>query len=123
MIPGVVVLLITFPHLNWLIENDFITLKYGFERSGGIGNLSQHLIYPLSFVLKQLLLLIPFFVLLFFLIKKIKFKKLRNNERIMFLFFTCLLPIFFVFLTSVIMGAKIRTMWMTPFLFFWHFFY
>ena len=37
MIPGVVALLITFPHLNWLIENDFITLKYGLERSGGIG--------------------------------------------------------------------------------------
>ena len=72
------VLLITFPHLNWLIENDFITLKYGFERSGGIGNLSDHFIYPLSFVLKQFLLLIPFFILLFFLIKKIKFKKLKK---------------------------------------------
>ena len=123
MIPGAVVLLITFPHLNWLIENDFITLKYGFERSGGIGNLSQHLIHPLSFVFKQFLLLIPFFILLFFLTKKIKFKKLKNNERIIFLFFTCLLPIIFMFLTSVIIGAKIRTMWMTPFYLFFGIFF
>ena len=115
MIPGAVALLIIFPHLNWLIENDFITLKYGIERSGGIGNLSQHVIYPLSFILKQFLLLIPFFILLFFLIKKIKFKKLKYNERTIFLFFTCMLPIILMFLTSVIMGAKIRTMWMTPF--------
>ena len=49
------------------------------------------------------------------LIKKIKIQKNYVNEKIIFLFFTCIIPILFIILTSLIMGAKIRTMWMTPF--------
>ena len=123
MIPGAVALLITFPHLNWLIENDFITLKYGLERSGGNGDLFDHFIYPLSFVFKQFLLLIPFFILLFFLIKKIKLKKLKNSERIIFLFFLFTSHYFCVFNLSDY-GCKNKDNVMTPFLsLFRHFFY
>ena len=109
------VILIIFPHLIWLLENNFTTITYGLQRSEGNGVLTDHIIYPLLFILKQIIVLIPFFLILFFLIKKIKFKKIAKNEKIIFLFFTCVVPILLMFLTSIILGAKIRTMWMTPF--------
>ena len=51
----------------------------------------------------------------FFLIKKIKFQINSKDEKLVFLLFTTTVPIFLMLLTSMIMGAKIRTMWMTPF--------
>jgi 4-amino-4-deoxy-L-arabinose transferase-like glycosyltransferase len=112
---GFVALLVISPHLIWLIENNFVTVSYGLHRSGGIGTLTNHVVYPLLFILKQIIILIPFFLMLFFLIKKISFKKITKNKKITFLFFTCVIPIILMLLTSIIMGAKIRTMWMTPF--------
>ena len=51
----------------------------------------------------------------FFLIKKLKFKIKIQNKNIIFLVFIFLVPILSIIFTSLIMGAKIRTMWMTPF--------
>ena len=49
------------------------------------------------------------------LLKKIKFKINTQNKKILFLFTITILPLTLVLLTSIITGAKIRTMWMTPF--------
>ena len=114
-IAGLVAILIIFPHLIWLLENNFTTITYGLQRSEGMGVLTDHVIYPLLFIFKQIIILIPFFLMLFFLTKKIKLKKIVKNEKIIFLFFTCVVPILLMFMTSIILGAKIRTMWMTPF--------
>ena len=51
----------------------------------------------------------------FFLLKKLKFKINFKDEKLVFLLLTTIAPIFLMLLTSMIMGAKIRTMWMTPF--------
>ena len=51
----------------------------------------------------------------FFLIKKIKPKINLKDKKLVFLLLITIAPIFFMLLTSMIMGAKIRTMWMTPF--------
>ena len=51
----------------------------------------------------------------FLLIKKIKPKINLKDKKLVFLLFNYIVPIFFILLTSMIMGAKIRTMWMTPF--------
>ena len=51
----------------------------------------------------------------FFLIKKIKFKINFKDEKLVFLLLTTVVPILLILLTSMILGAKIRTMWMTPF--------
>ncbi len=115
LIVAPVVLVILSPHLVWLFENNFITLTYGFQRTGGVGNLLDHFVFPITFLLKQIGILIPFFLMIFMLINKFKIKKFILDEKKIFLIFTCLVPIFFMFLTSIIMGAKIRTMWMTPF--------
>ena len=112
---GPVFLIIIFPHLIWLFKNDFVTIFYGLERSSGAGNLSDHIIFPFTFIIKQFLILIPFFIMGYFLIKKIKIKKILIDEKLIFLFFTFLVPIILMIITSIVIGGKIRTMWMTPF--------
>ena len=114
-IAGPITLIILLPHLIWLTENNYITIAYGLQRTGGVGGFLDHLIYPLIFLVKQIGLLIPFFLLCFFLINKIKFKINLKDEKLVFLLLTTIAPIFLMLLTSMIMGAKIRTMWMTPF--------
>ena len=114
-IAGPITLLILLPHLIWLTENNYITIFYGLQRTGGVGGFLDHLIYPMIFLGKQIVLLIPFLLMTLFLIKKIKFKINLKDEKLAFLFLTILVPIFFILLTSMIMGIKIRTMWMTPF--------
>ena len=109
-----IVLLI--PHFVWLYNNDFITIFYGLKRTGLEGSgILDHLKYPIIFVLKQIGVLIPFFFLIWLLVKKIKFKINLKDKKFLFLLFINILPIFLMFVTSMIMGSKIRTMWMTPF--------
>ena len=109
-----VVLLI--PHLIWLHENDYVTISYGLKRTGleQSGNF-DNIKLPIIFLLKQLGILIPFFILNLFLIKKFRFKINFSDKKFVFLFFVNLLPIILIILTSAVTGSKIRTMWMTPF--------
>jgi len=109
-----IVLLI--PHFVWLYNNDFITIFYGLKRTGLEGSgILDHLKYPFIFVLKQIGILIPFFFLIWLLVKKIKFKINFKDKKFLFLLFINILPIFLIFITSMVTGSKIRTMWMTPF--------
>ena len=111
-----VFLVLLVPHLIWLFNNDFITVYYGLKRTGlEVPGIIDHLKFPIFFLGKQLGILIPFFFLIFLLVKKIKFKINFKDEKILFLLFINILPIALMFLTSLITGSKIRTMWMTPF--------
>ena len=104
------------PHLIWLTNNDYVTITYGLARTGlENSNLLDHIIYPLTFLGKQLGILIPFFIMSFFLVKKFKFKISLKDKNLLFLVFINIVPIGLMFLTSMITGSKIRTMWMTPF--------
>ena len=104
------------PHLIWLTNNDYITITYGLTRTGlENSNLLDHISYPLIFLSKQIGILIPFFLMSFFLIKKFKFKISFKDKKLLFLIFINLVPIGLIFLTSMLTGSKIRTMWMTPF--------
>ena len=104
------------PHLIWLFNNDFVTVFYGLKRTGlEQSDILSHVIYPLTFLFKQIGILIPFFFLIFLLVKKIKFKFNLKDKKLLFLISVNILPIILMFLTSVITGSKIRTMWMTPF--------
>ncbi len=107
---------ILIPHIIWLFNNDFITIKYGFARAGlDEGQTINHLKYPLIFTLKQIGILIPFLILVWLLIKKIPKKFNIKDEKLLFLIFINVVPIVLVFMTALITGSKIRTMWMTPF--------
>ena len=111
-----VFIILLVPHLIWLFENDFITILYGLQRTGlESSNILDHFKFPLIFLAKQIGLLIPFLILIFLLVKKIKFKLDFKDKKLMFLIFINICPIILMFITSAITGSKIRTMWMTPF--------
>ncbi len=124
LITAEVFLVVLVPHFIWLTNNEFITITYGLARTGlDQSSLINHIQYPLIFIGKQIGILIPFFILTWLLVQKIKFKINIRDKKLLFLLSINLLPIFLMFLTSVITGSKIRTMWMTPFyLFFGTFF-
>ena len=104
------------PHLIWLANNEYVTITYGLTRTG-LENSSvlDHITHPLIFLGKQIGILIPFFIISFFLINKFKFKISLKDKKLLFLIFINLVPIGLMFLTSMLTGSKIRTMWMTPF--------
>jgi 4-amino-4-deoxy-L-arabinose transferase-like glycosyltransferase len=104
------------PHLIWLTNNDYVTISYGLARTGlESSSLLDHIIYPFTFLGKQIGILIPFFIMSLFLIKKLKSKISFKDKKLLFLIFINLVPVALMFLTSMITGSKIRTMWMTPF--------
>ena len=111
-----VFLVVLVPHLIWLHNNDYITISYGLARTG----LEQsapldHIKFPIIFLLKQIGILIPFLFLSWLLVKKIKLNTKFKDKKFLFLLAINILPIVLMFLTSLITGSKIRTMWMTPF--------
>ena len=113
LIPFLIVLL---PHLIWLTKNDYITIIYGLHRTGsGEQNFLDHIIHPLIFLGKQIGILIPFFLMLLLLSSKFKIKSNFKDNKLLFLLTINIVPIILMFLTSMLMGVKIRTMWMTPF--------
>jgi len=115
-IPTLVFLLVLTPHILWLIDNEFRTITYGLKRASlEPSNFLNHLFYPLKFTFKQIVILIPFFVLLSLIVSKFKFKFSFRDEKLVYLASVTLVPILTMLLTSLILGANIRTMWMTPF--------
>tara|TARA_Y100001970_G_scaffold267350_1_gene357282 strand:- start:2 stop:742 length:741 start_codon:yes stop_codon:yes gene_type:complete len=113
LIPFFIVFL---PHLIWLTENNYTTITYGLHRTGDEDpDILNHVKHPLIFLGKQIGILIPFFLMLFYLINKFKYKISFKEDKLIFLLVINIFPIALVFLTSMILGIKIRTMWMTPF--------
>ena len=108
--------LIITPHFIWLTQNDFTTIYYALKR-GGLNEVSiyNHLLNPFKFLINQIIILLPFILLIYLLIKKVKIKLTLNNEKFIFLLFSFLLPFILILITSIITGSRIRTMWMIPF--------
>ena len=77
--------LILSPHIVWLSENDYITITYGLMRTGSEEvSILGHLKHPFLFLLKQIGILIPFFLMIFFLINKFKININLNDEKLLF---------------------------------------
>ena len=113
LIPFCIVLL---PHLIWLKENDYITFTYALHRTGlEEMNLFNHIKHPLIFLAKQIGILLPFFIMLSFIVLKFKTKFNFKDRKLLFLLTINIVPVFLMFLSSMFMGVKIKTMWMTPF--------
>ena len=113
---ALITLLILTPHFIWLFENNFVTISYGLNRSALTEVVFiNHFKNPIIFFIKQIIILIPFFIMISILLKNYKIKLNVKNRESLFLLFITLVPILLVIITSVFTGAKIRTMWMTPF--------
>ncbi len=109
-------LVLLIPHFIWLVENNFTTIFYGLNRTGVSGfNIINHLQNPIIFLLKQFIILIPLLIMVLTIVKKIRLKLNTKNMRTLFLLYINLIPILLMLLTTILTGAKIRTMWMTPF--------
>ena len=116
LISLIVFVVLLIPHIIWLTNNDYITITYGLHRTGlNEPNFIDHLKYPLIFLAKQIGILIPFFILSLFIVFKFKFNLKFTDKKLLFLLAINIVPIILMFLTSLVLGAKIRTMWMTPF--------
>ncbi len=116
LITAEVFLVALVPHFIWLTNNEFITITYGLARTGlEQSSLINHIQFPLIFIGKQIGILIPFLILTWLLVQKLKFKINIKDKKLLFLLSINVLPILLMFLTSVITGSKVRTMWMTPF--------
>ena len=112
------------PHIIWLNNNEFVTISYGLKRAGIEGsNLIDHIKYPIIFLIKQIGILIPFFLLIWILVNKFKFKLNFKDKKLIFLYSINILPIFLILITTLITGSKIRTMWMVPFYLFFGVFF
>ncbi|MEM7453431.1 MAG: glycosyltransferase family 39 protein [Planctomycetota bacterium] len=117
-------LLIFLPHLLWMIDNDFITIRYVLDRSGEApdsGSLVRHLTSPLNFLLSQLPAVIPVLLVATPLLMNRGAKRTvaPNNGNPNQLFWKYLLIIFFgpvviYVLLGAVTGATIRTMWGGP---------
>jgi len=111
-----VFIVLMIPHLIWLYNNEFITVTYALKRTGlEESGAASYLLYPFIFLFKQIGILVPFFFLVWLLIKKIKFKFNLKDKKLVFLLFVNIVPILLIFITSAFTGSNIRTMWMTPF--------
>ncbi len=109
-------LILLIPHFLWLFENNFATIFYGLNRSGlSEFNMINHFKNPIELLIKQAIILIPFFLMIFTILKKKKIKINTKNKKVIFLLSINFIPILLILATSLFAGAKIRTMWMTPF--------
>ena len=79
-------ILIIYPHLIWLIENDYISLTYGIGRAVNDSySILDHIIYPSIFLGKQVIILIPFFLMIISLKTRFKFGINLNDAKLIFL--------------------------------------
>ena len=115
-IPGTVFLILILPHLIWLMENNYTTITYAFHRTGlNESTFFNHISHPLIFLGKQIAILLPFLFMFLIIISKIKIKFKKTDKKLLFLLVINFVPIILMLLTSLVMGIKIRTMWMSPF--------
>ena len=104
------------PHLIWLFDNNYATLNYAFKRTGlEEAQFLDHIYNPVIFLGKQFGILIPFFLMFLFAASRFKIKFNFKDKKFLFLLIINVAPILLMFLTSLLTGAKLRTMWMTPF--------
>ena len=114
--------IVLLPHIIWLVDNNYTTIHNAIFRSvndplsGFEGpKFLDHIFYPMIFLGKQIGILVPFFVMFFFILTKFKAKINYKDKKFLFLISIAVVPIILMFLTSLITGARIRTMWMTSF--------
>ena len=118
---AIVALLIFAPHAWWMFQTDFETLNYFAARSGKDSlALWGHLVYPLKFLLAQVLfaaaMLLTYFL---FYRKSEKEQSEKNRTKSLFILIMAFAPLCLFALTSVVSGNALKSMWGFPCLFMW----
>ena len=127
LISFLIFLIVIFPHVTWVFENNYETINYALKRTGVENkDLINHILNPITFLFKQFFMMLIFILLLSYISPIKKLKKLllkKKDKKKIFLFSISLLPFLLVFFVSLITGAKIRTMWMSTFYLFFGVFF
>lgn len=117
---ALVALAVFTPHLVWMVQNDFVTVRYGLERSDGGGGWLKHLKNPLLFALSQWGRLLPVFFL-FLPLLSWRFWHWRRRALMPGQFFdrdyllaAVLGPVALHLLLSLVSGAQLREIWGSP---------
>lgn len=105
------------PHLYWLWEHDFPTVRYFLQRSNHEKTWVSHLVNPLAFVVSQLAAILPV-ILLAVPLTGWRWRKAAppTTEKAFardFLLCFGLGPVLMVCLAGVVTGAQFRSMWGT----------
>ncbi len=110
------------PHLYYIYSDNFKSIEYALFRSFGdplsgisVIKIFDHIFYPIIFLVKQFLILVPLFIFVRLVAQSFKTEINFSDKKLVFLIAITFLPIFLMFLTSIIGGIRIRTMWMTTF--------
>ncbi len=115
---AVIIVAIFAPHVYWLVQNDFVTLRYAMERADHGGRWTDHLVNPLVFCLKQLPVVLPVLLLTNPIVGwRCRVRKLGSNELLSrdLLLAATIVPCVLVVLLSAVTGASLRTGWTAQF--------
>lgn len=109
------------PHLWWMYHTDFETLNYFASRSGKDSLVFWgHLVYPLKFLLAQILFATAMLLTYFLFYRGAEKEKNQGSRREkLFIIIAALAPLGLFALTSVISGNALKSMWGFPCLFMW----
>ncbi|WP_222912641.1 glycosyltransferase family 39 protein [Candidatus Deianiraea vastatrix] len=102
---GAIFLMLLTPHLIWLYNNDFITIKYAMARS--VNTQNNRIYQALLTFCGEMFLLLPILPLL--IVKRLKFNK--EALSLNFVKFICVLPLFVFPLYALVTGNSTKTMW------------
>lgn len=124
--------LIFLPHFLWMIDNDFITIRYVFDRSSdaaageAVAGWTRHVLSPVQFVLSQVGAFLPVVILLLPLLRP-KNGSIDSSDEVtrrrdatqhafdlQYLLVVVAGPVVFYLLLSALTGASIRSMWGGP---------
>jgi 4-amino-4-deoxy-L-arabinose transferase-like glycosyltransferase len=113
----VVALALFAPHAVWIVRNDFVTIRYGLDRSANLGSWVNHVTYPVLFLLSQLGRLLPVFLILTPLTgwlwgeRAVVDEERRDRD---FLLMMVLGPVVLLLLVSLLSGKLLREIWGSP---------
>lgn len=111
----VVFLILCIPNFIWLMQHDFISIRYLFVRQS-ISELNfwvQHFYYPLNFIYKITLGILPSFLLLIVFLPFKKHKEITRKR--LFLILLGLGPLFAIIMLAMVFGWQLYWEWGVPF--------
>jgi hypothetical protein len=106
------------PHVIWLMNNDFMPLRYAMERADRAGHWTDHFVNPLIFCAKQAPVVLPILLFTNPLVGwRCRLRKLQPHEVLPrdLLIAATIVPSVLVILLSAITGASLRTGWTAQF--------
>ena len=117
---GIVLSILLFlPHLNWLIENEFVPFTYALDQDGA-KNIIDHFIFPAKFLGAQILdhagMLVLILVILKWPSKAPTFRESKSitKDQKVFIWLIAIGPLMLSLVLSFLLGLKFKTMWGAP---------